>query len=87
MNENELYVVKEYIFDNPLITDINSIIDRCFKDCHNKFFHNFKYECIYDINFTDITNIEIFNLTISGKNMNVYELKKIKKCSRKRFNN
>ena len=29
MNENELYVVKEYKFDNPLITKIDSIIDNC----------------------------------------------------------
>ena len=26
MNENELYVVKEFKFDNPLPTDIDSII-------------------------------------------------------------
>ena len=30
MNEHEEYVVKEYVFDNPLITDISSIIDSCF---------------------------------------------------------
>ena len=29
MDENELYVVKEYKFDNPLITDIDFIIDSC----------------------------------------------------------
>ena len=29
MNENELYVVKEYNFDNPPITKIDSIIDNC----------------------------------------------------------
>ena len=49
MIENELYVVKEYNFDNPLITKVDSIIDSCYRDCHNKFFHTFKYECIYDI--------------------------------------
>ena len=42
MIENELYVVKEYKFDNPLITEIDSIIDKCFGDCHNNYFHNFK---------------------------------------------
>ena len=76
MNENELHVVKEYKFDNPIVTEIDSIIDKCFRDCHNSYFHNFKYECIYDIKLTNITNNEIINLTISGKSMNLYELNK-----------
>ena len=46
MNENELYVVKEYKFDNPIFTEIDSILDKCFRDCHSSYFHNFKYECI-----------------------------------------
>ena len=76
MNENELYVVKEYKFDKPIITEIDSILDKCFIDCHNSYFHNFKYECIYDIKLTNNTNNEIINLTISGKGMNLYELNK-----------
>ena len=74
MNANELYVVKEYKFDNPLFHKIDHILDKCFRDCHNSFFHNFKYECIYDTKFTNITNIELINLTISGKSMNLYGL-------------
>ena len=46
MIENELYVVKENTFDNPILTETDSIIDKCFRDCHNSYFHNFKYECI-----------------------------------------
>ena len=76
MNENELYVVKEYKFDNPLITKIDSIIDSCYSDCHNKYFHAFKYECIYDIKLEKITDNEIFNLTISDKSMNFHDLNK-----------
>ena len=38
MNENELYVVKEYKFDNPPFTKIDSTIDDCYRDCHNIFF-------------------------------------------------
>ena len=76
MNENELYVVKEYIFDNPIITEIDSIIDKCFRDCQNSFFHIFKYECIYDIKLTNNTNKKIFNLTISGKSMGLFEIDK-----------
>ena len=74
MNENEFYVVKEYKFDNPIITEIVSIIDKCFRDCHNSCFHNFKYECIFVIKLTIITNNEIFNLTISGKSMGLFEI-------------
>ena len=39
INENELFVVKEYEFEKPLIQDINSIIDRCYRDCHEKYCH------------------------------------------------
>ena len=65
MNENKLIVVKEYQFDNPLIHKIDSIIDSCYRDCHNKYFHTFKCVCIYDIKLTNITNIEIINLSLS----------------------
>ena len=85
MNENELYVVKEYKFVNPLITKIDSIKDSCYRDCHNKYFHIFKSECIYDIKLTNITNKEKINLTISGKCMNFNELEKIKSCYTKWF--
>ena len=76
MNENELYVVKEYKSDNALVTKMDYIIDGFYRDCHNKWFHTFKYDCIYDIKLTNITKNEIFNLTSSGKSMNLYELKK-----------
>ena len=72
--------MKEYLFDNPFITELDSVIDKCFRDYHNNYFHNFNYECIYDFKLTNITNNEIFILTISGKSMNLYELKKINSC-------
>ena len=71
MNENESYVVKEFKFDNPLITDTDAIIDSSCKDCHNNYSHKFIYECIYDIKLTNITDNEMNNLTISGKSMNL----------------
>ena len=76
MNANELYAVKEYKIDSPLITEIDSIIDKCFRDCHNNYFHNFIYECIYDVNITNITNNGIINLTIICKSMGLFELNK-----------
>ena len=84
MNENELYVVKEYKFDNPLITKIDSIIDGCYRDCHNRFFHTFKYVCIYDIKLTNITNNEIINITISDESLGLYELNKKLTIARQR---
>ena len=63
MNENEIYVVKEYKFDNPLFTEIDFIVDNSFKDCHNNYFHNFEYNCIYDIKLKNITNNEINNFS------------------------
>ena len=76
MNENQLHLVKEYKFDNPLIQNIDSIIDKSIGDCHNKYFHTFDHICEYDLNFTNITNNESVNLTISDKGLNLYELNK-----------
>ena len=84
MNENELYVVKEYKFDNPLITKKDSILDGCYRNCHNKFFHTFKYVCIYDSKLTNITNNETINLTISDESLGLYELNKKLTIARER---
>ena len=74
MKENGIYAVKGYKFDNFHITEIDSIVDKCFRECHNNYFHSFKYEGIYDTKLTNITDNEINNLIISGKSMNLYEL-------------
>ena len=66
MNENELYVVKEYKFDNPLFHKIDSIIDNCIRDCHHKYFHTFDHICEYDLNFRNITNNELIDFTITS---------------------
>ena len=76
MNENELYVVKEYKFDNPLFHKKDSIMDGCYRECHNKYFHTFKYVCIYDIKLTSIKNNEIIIIPISDESMNLFELNK-----------
>ena len=84
MEENQLTIVKEYEFDNPLIQNIDSIINKCYRYCHNKNFHTFEYECVYDLNFTIINNNETDNFTISDKNVGVYELNKKLTLARKR---
>ena len=84
MNESELYVVKEYKFDDSLIHKIDSIIDKCYRDCNNIYFHTFKYVCKYDTKLTNITNNEIINRSISDESMNLYELNKKLTLARQR---
>ena len=76
INGIELTVVKEYEYGNILIQNIDSIINKCYRDCHYKYFHTFNCECVYDINFKNITNNEIVNLTIVGMGMGMYEINK-----------
>ena len=76
MNENQLTVVKEYNYVNPLIQKIDSLIDNSIRDCHNKYFHTFDHICEYNLNFTNITNNESVNFRISDKCMGMYELNK-----------
>ena len=71
---NENVIVKEYEFDEPLIQKIDSIIDDCIRDCHNKYFHTFDHICEYDIQLTDIINNELINITFSDKSMGLCEL-------------
>ena len=56
--------------------NIDSIIDKCYRDCHNNYYHTFKYECIYDLNSTNDNNNKSVNLTISGKSLGLYDLNK-----------
>ena len=58
------------------------MIGSCYRDCQYKYFHKFNYECVHDIKLANITNNEICNLTISGKNMNSYDLNKKLKDAR-----
>ena len=84
MNKNQLTIVKEYEFDNPLIHKIDSIIDNSIRDCHNKYFHTFDHICEYGLNFTNITNNETVNFTISDKSMGMFELNKKLAIARER---
>ena len=76
MNENQLTIVKEYEFDEPLVEKIDSIIDKSIRDCHDKYFHTFDHICEYDLNFTNTGNNELVNFTISDRSMGMYELNK-----------
>ena len=72
----ENVIVKQYECDNPLIQNVDSIIDKCIRDGHNKYFHTFDHICEYNLNFTNTTNNETVNFTISDKSMGMYELNK-----------
>ena len=76
MNENDWYIVKEYKFDKPLITRIDSLIDNSIRDCHDNYYHTFDHFCEYGFNFTIVTNNEIVNFTISDKSMGSYKRNK-----------
>ena len=73
---NEKVIDKEYQFDKPLIQKIDSMIDNCISDCHNKYFHTFDHIYVYDINFTNFANSEKGILTFSDKKMSLYDLNK-----------
>ena len=76
MNDNQLTIVKDYESKNPPIQKIDSLIGNSIRDCHNNFFHTFDHICEYNLNFTNITNNESVNFTISDKIMGMYELSK-----------
>ena len=80
---NEKVIVEKYESDQPLIQKIDSLIDNCIRDCHEKNFHTFGHICVYDIKLTNIGNNEIIILTISDKNMSLYQLNKKRKIARK----
>ena len=61
---------------------MDSVLDVCFGDCSNKSVHKCKYECINDMKFKIIANNEMINLTVSGKNMNLYDLNNKLKVAR-----
>ena len=74
MNEKQLTIVKEYKIDKPLIHKVDSIIDKCYRDCHNNCVHKLKYRCIYNNSSTNIRNIEIIILSISDESLGLYDL-------------
>ena len=84
MNKNQLTIVKEYKFNEPPIQKIDSIIDESIRDCHNKYFHTFDHVCEYDLNFTNTSNNETVNFTISDKCLGLYELNRKLTLARER---
>ena len=72
MDEN--VIVEEYKFIEPPFQKIDSLFDNSITDCHNKSFHTFDHVCEYHFNFTNISNNETVNFTISDNCMGIDEL-------------
>ena len=84
VNEHQLAIVKKYDYIKQLFQKMDSIFDHCYRDCHDKYFHTFKYRCIYYFKFTNFGNNEVIDLTIFDKIMFLYEFKKKLKIARQR---
>ena len=84
MNANQLTFVGEYEFGKTSVQKIDSLIDNSIRDCYHKNFHTFDHVCEYDLNFTNITNNETVNFTISDKCLGLYELNKKLTLARER---
>ena len=69
INENKLFVVKEYEFDKTDIHKIDYILDDVIKDCRKKYFHSFEYRIIYDLCFKNISNNEEVNFAVTHRSM------------------
>ena len=87
---NESTVVKEYDSIKPDIHGVDYLLDDIIKDCRNKYFHTFEYRLVYEIKFTNISNNEEVNLTITHRSIEFktefYGLnKKIKNAQRNGF--
>ena len=76
-------VVKEHEFHKPLLSEIDSIIDNCKRDCYYKYYHAYKMTLEYNINFTNKRNIEMYNLSISNIPVGSYEINKKSKFARR----
>ena len=66
---NESTVVKEYDLIKPDIHEIDYLLDGIIKDCRNNYFHTFEYTLIYDIKFTNFSNNEEVNSTITHRSI------------------
>ena len=79
----ESTVVKKYDFNKPDFDEIEFLLYDIIKDCRNMFFHTFDYRLVCDIIFTNSSNNEEVNFTITHKSMefetDFYVLKKKRK--------
>ena len=56
MNENAIVI--DYEFNKQQIDEVNYPLDKVIEGCRKKYFHTYKYRCVYDIKFPNVTNNE-----------------------------
>ena len=66
---NESTVFEEYDFNEPDILEVDNLLDDVIKDCRNKQFHTIEYKLDYDFKFTNNSNDEKVNFTITHRSM------------------
>ena len=67
-------LIKEIEFDNLPIQKIDALIDKSIRGFHEKYFNTFDHICEFNLNFTNTSNNETVNFTISDKSIRVCEL-------------
>ena len=72
-NDIFFFFLMNYDGFKPEIYEVNYMLNDSVRGCRNKYFHTFEYRCVYDINFTKITNNESFfyHLHSNIQNLNV----------------
>ena len=56
---------KEYEFSRPANGEVIHILNDTIKDCKTKYFHSFKFRCVYDFKFINMENNEEVILTLN----------------------
>ena len=84
MNENQISIVKKYEYISLNIQEIDYIFDKCIKDCYINYFQPIRNICLYNIEFTNISDDNIINISISDKYLTMSELNKKLSIARQR---
>ena len=61
----QIIVFKEHEYIKPKNDEVVYLLDKLIEVCRNKYFHTFEYILVYDIKFTNISNNEEVNFTIT----------------------
>ena len=76
-------VVKKFDFHRPLLSEIDSIINKCISNCFYKYYHTHKTTLEYNVNFTNRRNNEQYKLPITYRGVDSCELNQKLKFARR----
>ena len=60
---------KEYTQVEPNTNEVDNIIRKTLKGCRDKYFHSFKYKCVYDIKFKKFTKTKKVHTKIDKRRL------------------